>query len=243
MCSARSQTAHVVHGELLVEQADERADRARRVVVLGLAEQQRAAAFEIAEIDVVAERRADDPAGAGHGQHHLRLGIVPLGLRVNADLRAGADRGERRTFREDLGVRTDADLEVLRPYALPDQQALQPHRVRRAGADVVQAVADHRQNRRPQPFGLRRVAPRLFLDHPFEQAGHERHAARLDRLKVARSEQPRRALHRECRCNDSPADRRPIRRAAVSRRLRDDGDRVVEVEQCADGRRDRRRES
>ena len=57
--SASSRRAHVVDAEALVEQADERADRARRVVVLGLAEQQRAAALEVAQVDVVAERRAD----------------------------------------------------------------------------------------------------------------------------------------------------------------------------------------
>ena len=31
---------------------------------------------------------------------------------MDADLCPGADRGERRTLREDLGVRTDAHLEV-----------------------------------------------------------------------------------------------------------------------------------
>ena len=51
--------ANVVDPEPVVEEADERTDRARRVVVLGLAEEQRAAALEVAQVDVVAERRAD----------------------------------------------------------------------------------------------------------------------------------------------------------------------------------------
>ena len=58
----------------------------------------------------------------------------------------------------------------------------------------MKAAADDRENRRPQAIGLCRVAPRLFLDDAFEQAGNEGHTARLDCLEVARSEQPRRTL-------------------------------------------------
>ena len=54
--------AHVVEREGRVEQAHERADRAGGVVVLGDAQQQRAAALHVAQIDVVAERGADDLA-------------------------------------------------------------------------------------------------------------------------------------------------------------------------------------
>jgi hypothetical protein len=54
--------AHVVEREGCVEQPQERAARAVRVLVLGLAQQQRRAALEIAQVDVVAERRADDRA-------------------------------------------------------------------------------------------------------------------------------------------------------------------------------------
>ena len=53
--------AHVGDAELAVEQADERADGAAAVVVLGLAQQQGAAAFEVAQVDVVAQRRALRP--------------------------------------------------------------------------------------------------------------------------------------------------------------------------------------
>ena len=54
--------AHVVEREGVVEEPDEGPDGAGRIVVLGLREQQRRAAFEIAQVHVVAERRADDPS-------------------------------------------------------------------------------------------------------------------------------------------------------------------------------------
>ena len=52
----------VVEREVAVEQAHEGSDGRRRIVVLGLGEQQRGAAFDIAQVDVVAERGADDRA-------------------------------------------------------------------------------------------------------------------------------------------------------------------------------------
>ena len=113
--------------KLLVEQADERADRARRVVVLGLAEQQRAAALEVAQVDVVAERGADDAAAAVDGEHDLRLGIVPLPTSGWMPISAPVpDRRHRLRLGEDLGVGPDADFEVLRPHALRDQHVLEP---------------------------------------------------------------------------------------------------------------------
>ena len=186
--------AHVVDREVAIEQADERPDRAGGVVVLGLAEQERAAALEVAEVDVVAECRADRLAAAVHRQHDFRLGIVPLGLGMDADLGAGADRGHRLRLGEDLGIGSDAHFEVLRPRALADQHLLQFGRLGRAGADRGEVVADHRDNRGAHGFRPRRIAARLFLDHPFERARDERDAARLDRLQVARRQQPRRLV-------------------------------------------------
>ena len=112
--------AHVVEGEARVEQPDERPDRAGGVVVLGLAEQQRRAALDVAQVDVVAERRAPDPAAAVDREHHLGLGVVPARDRVQPDLGAPADRRHRLALGEDLGVRADADLEVLAPEPLGD---------------------------------------------------------------------------------------------------------------------------
>jgi hypothetical protein len=109
---------------------------------------------------------------------------------MDANLRAGADRRERRALREDLGVGPDAHFEVLGPHAARDQHLLEPHRVGRTGADGVKAAADHGQDRRPQAVGLAGISPRLLLDHALEQAGDERDAARLHGLQIAGGEQP-----------------------------------------------------
>ena len=94
----------------------------RGVVVLGLAEQQRAAALEVAQVDVVAERGAEDAAGAIDGEHDLGLRIVPGRVGAHADPVAPAHRRQRRRLGEDLGVGTDGDLQVLRPQAVGDQR-------------------------------------------------------------------------------------------------------------------------
>jgi hypothetical protein len=112
---------------------------------------------------------------------------------MDADVGAGAHSSERRAFREYLRIRPDAHLEVLRPDSLSDQHSLETHRVRRSRADVVKALSDHREDRSPQAFRLRRVASCLFFDHSFEQTGDKGHAARLDCLQVTGSEEPGRA--------------------------------------------------
>src|SRR5690606_16666539 len=77
--------AHVVDAEAVIEKPDERADGGRGVVVLGLAEKQRRAAFNVAQIDVVAEGGALYAALAVDGKHDLRLRIVPVRDRVQPD--------------------------------------------------------------------------------------------------------------------------------------------------------------
>ncbi len=52
--------ADVIEAERAIEETDEGADRAGSVVVLGLAQQQRAAPFDVAQVDIVAQRRAHD---------------------------------------------------------------------------------------------------------------------------------------------------------------------------------------
>jgi len=49
---------------------------------------------------------------------------------MQAGIEPGADRGHRLRFRKDLRVRPDADLEILAPGALLDQQLLEPRRLR-----------------------------------------------------------------------------------------------------------------
>ena len=110
---------------------------------------------------------------------------------MDADVRTAAHGRQRLPLGENLGVGTNADLEVLRPHALCDQGVLDRARLRRAGTEVTQVAADDGHDRLPHRLGLARVAAGLLLDDALEQAGHERDAARLDRLQVARRQQPR----------------------------------------------------
>src|SRR5262249_21683676 len=105
--------AHIIESETAIEEANERSDRARRVVVLGLAEQQGAAPLEIAQVDVVAEARTEDAAAAIAGQYDLGLRIVPRGVGAHADPVAPSDRGQWRRLRENFSVRTDRHFEIL----------------------------------------------------------------------------------------------------------------------------------
>ena len=65
------------------------------VLSLALREKQGAAPLEIAQVDVVAERGADDGAGGVDDEDDLGLGVVPGRAGMEADLGAAADRGHR----------------------------------------------------------------------------------------------------------------------------------------------------
>ena len=82
----------------------------------------RAERLDVAKVDVVAERGADDPAVGGDRQHDLGFGIVPGGPGWMPASMPGADGGHRLTLGEDLGVGADADFQVLAPGALLDQR-------------------------------------------------------------------------------------------------------------------------
>ena len=110
------------------------------VVVLGLAEQQRGAAFEIAQVDVVAERRADDRAARRRSAAPPPARDCSSASGVDADVGAAADRRHRLRLGEDLGVRADADLEILRPDAVGDQRVLQLLRLGEPGFNVARSV-------------------------------------------------------------------------------------------------------
>src|SRR5690606_35868665 len=86
-----------VETEVVVEQTDERADGARGVVVLGPGQQQGAASFDVAEVDVVAERRAAHPAArvttrtaSGSGLFHTEAPSTPTSAPVPTADRTGA---------------------------------------------------------------------------------------------------------------------------------------------------------
>ncbi len=116
--------ADSVQGEGAVEQPDERAQRAGCGVVLGHAEEQRAAALHVTEVDVVAEGAPTCAAPGVDEKHQLGLGVVPGREAGDADLRAVADRGEHGCLGEDLGVRPQTHLQVLRPHALGEEHLL-----------------------------------------------------------------------------------------------------------------------
>jgi hypothetical protein len=204
--------------------------------VLGLAQQQRAAALEVAQVDVIAQARAQGASGAVHRQHDLRFGVIPRGLGVDADIRAEPHRRHRLRLGEDFCIGANADFEILRPHLFPDQHILQARGFGRTGANRGEVVADHRDDRAPHRFGLAGIAARLFLDHALEHAGDESDAGRLDRLQVAGGEQPgglwiALALGGIGEYRVERAQRRQARRGDNGR------DRSLEFEEIAHGRR------
>ena len=186
----------------------------RGVVVLGLAEQQRAAAFDVAQVDVVAERRAEDAAGTIYREHDLRLGIVPGRIGAHADPVAPADRRQRRRLGEDLRVRADRHFEILRPQSVGDQRRLELLRVFGARLHRADVGADAVAQARAQAVRLAGVAAAAFLDHALHGGDRESHAARLDALQVEGREQPhvlaRRRIRRvKPKLSSGPEIRRP----------------------------------
>ena len=174
--------------KVVVEEADEGADGAGGVVVLGLAEEEGGAALDVAEVDVVAEGGAADAAAAVDGEHDLGLGVVPARDRVEADHRAAADGGHRLALGEDLGVGADADLEVLAPQALVLERLLGGGGGVAARHDVAERGADQAGDAVADLLGAGRVAGGALLDDALDHRAGEGDAAGLERLEVAGSE-------------------------------------------------------
>ena len=182
--------ANVVHREPLVEEPDERADRAGGIIVLRLAEEQGASTLEIAQIDVIAQSRAHRAALAVDDEHDLRLGIVPARIRADSDLGAVADRREDRRLGEDLRVRTDRDLEILRPEPVVDQRLLERRRFRGAGDHRADGPADPAFEPLADRGGGLRVAAGPLLDHALDRRDREGDSGGLHHLQVERREEP-----------------------------------------------------
>ena len=66
------------HGEMIVQQADERAEAGGRVIVLGASKQQGAAPLEIPQVHVIPEGGTHDLAVWPADQNDFWLGIVPF---------------------------------------------------------------------------------------------------------------------------------------------------------------------
>src|SRR5690606_4591338 len=183
--------AQAIEIEMLVEEAYEGTKSGAGIVVLGLAQQQGRAPLHIAQIDIIPKRRTNGPSVRRHHQHHLRLGVIPLGGSENPDLGQVAHRRERLRLGKDLRVRPDANLQILRPATPADQQVLERSGLLRSGLERPQVLADQGLNLSPCLLGARRIAPCLLLDHPLQQADDEGDARSLDRLEIDRAEQPR----------------------------------------------------
>ncbi len=108
---------------------------------------------------------------------------------MQADFRAETDRGHGLALGEHLGVRADADLQILRPGVARDQRLLQFHGRFGAGHDLREILADQFVQLRADLARLGRIATGLFLDHALQEADRERHASRLDRRQIDRREQ------------------------------------------------------
>jgi hypothetical protein len=108
-----------------------------------------------------------------------------------ADFGAQTHGGHRLRLGENLGIGTDAHLQILGPGALPDQRFLHLRGLGRAGTNLRQVVADHRDDFPAHGDRLGRIATRLFLDDALERAGDERDAGGLQCLQIARRQEPR----------------------------------------------------
>lgn len=71
--------------ESAMEQPDERANRARGIVVLGHSQQEGTSPFHVPEIHIIAERSALDPACGIDHEDEFRFGIVPRRKRGNTN--------------------------------------------------------------------------------------------------------------------------------------------------------------
>ena len=227
--SASSAAPHVVQRPARVEQPDERPDRAGGVVVLGLAQQQRRAPLDVAQVHVVAQGRADDPARAvdtasttsGSGLFHFDTGCSPTIAPV-------AHRRQRLALGEHLGVRPDADLEILAPQPFGLQRGLRPPPPPRLpGLDVAQRRADQPGDPPADRLGA-------FAGSPAARSSITR--STIDRAKVtpqafsacrSHGASSRRASTRRIRRRQRP-QRPPLGRRQPSRR-------VVHLQQVAHG--------
>jgi hypothetical protein len=230
-----AELARPLEREPVVEQPEERPDRARGVVVLRPPEEQRAPPLDVPEVHVVAERDGGDRAGLADGEHQLGLGVAPDRGRMDANPGAGAHRGHGRALREQFRVRADADLEVRGPHAPADQDLLDARRLRGTGLDPAQIRPDDGLDLTPRPVGEGGVPARPLLDDALEQARHERHPAGLHCLQIAGREQPwLRGIALALRAVGDDLREQPDRRRLADRRA--DVGRMGCVQEMAGGR-------
>ena len=108
---------------------------------------------------------------------------------ADADALAETDRGQHGRLGEDLGVRPDAHLEVLRPQARRDELPLEGHGSLAARTDGAKVAADGIAEAAAKGVHASLVAARALLDDTLHEALGKGHAAGADDLQVERAEQ------------------------------------------------------
>ena len=119
---------------------------------------------------------------------------------MQAGIGSCADRRHRLRLGEDLGIRPDADFQILAPRALFDQNAFEVHCLLRARPELGKVLTDHADDFGANRRGRGRVAACLFLDDAFQHRYGEGDTGGLDRLQVDRRQQrrlPRIAIRRD----------------------------------------------
>ncbi|WP_237047740.1 hypothetical protein [Lentzea guizhouensis] len=125
-----------------------------------------------------------------HHQDELGLGVVPRGAGQNADVGPQPHRRQHRRLGEDLRVRADPDLQVLRPQPFGLQHPLHLRGLRGPRPQVGDVPLDDRPDLLPHFLGPRGIPVGTLLDDPFEHAADERHTGGLEHLQVDRRQKP-----------------------------------------------------
>lgn len=180
----------IIHRKFVVEEPDKRSDRTGRVIVLGFAKQQCASSFKVAQIHIVAERRAAYFTPTVHDQHNFGLGIVPVGIRPHADLGTPTYARQRRRLGEDLGVGTDGDFKILRPEPIVDQCALEVHCALAAGHNSMDCSTNCLLELGANFGSSAEIASSALLDHPLDRRNGKGDASRFDGLQIDRRQEP-----------------------------------------------------
>ena len=118
---------------------------------------------------------------------------------------AAADSGHRLPFREHLRIRTNADLQILRPGAGLDQRLLEPHRSGRPRLEGAQLSSESVRDRLARSVGALPAAMRALFDDALHERLGESDAGGLERMQIDGGQQPR-----------------PVRRSRFPRRVGED---------------------
>lgn len=105
--------AYIVHAIGFIKETDEGADGAGSIVILRFAKQKGRATLNIAQVHIIAEGGALHRTATVHRQHDFRLGIIPPGSGMQADIGPMANGREHLGLAEHFRIRTDAHLQIL----------------------------------------------------------------------------------------------------------------------------------